>query len=114
MSLLDEYMVACIEQVNTDSADGEGGTISAWADGEAFSAAITLNASNEVTRGEKKDLQRLYSVMTETKALGYHDVFKRLSDGQIFRVTSEGADKLTPDRASFVARQVTAEKWVLT
>jgi hypothetical protein len=43
--------------------------------------------------------------------LQYHDVFRRLSDGKIFRVTSDGDDKFTPDTATLNMRQVTAEEW---
>ena len=43
--------------------------------------------------------------------LQYHDVFRRISDGKIFRVTSDGDDKYTPQRSSLNMRVVTAEEW---
>ena len=43
-----------------------------------------------------------------------HDVFKRLSDGAIFRVTSNGSDKQAPTVGTLDMCQVTAEKWELT
>ena len=43
--------------------------------------------------------------------LEYHDVFRRIRDGKIFRVTSDGDDKHTPASANLNMRQVTAEEW---
>ena len=45
--------------------------------------------------------------------LQYHDVFRRVRDGKIFRVTSDGDDKHTPASAALNMRQVTAEEWEL-
>ena len=42
--------------------------------------------------------------------LEYHDVFRRVRDGKIFRVTSDGDDKFTPASTSLDMRQVTAEE----
>ena len=41
-------------------------------------------------------------------------MFKRLSDGKIFRVTSDGDDKYTPSSANLNMRQVSCEEWELT
>jgi hypothetical protein len=49
----------------------------------------------------------------KTKLLEYHDVFRRESDSKIFRVTSDGDDKHTPESAGLNMRQVTAEEFVL-
>ena len=56
----------------------------------------------------------MYTVTT-TRALTleYHDVFKRLKDGKIFRVTSDGDDKYTPKSATLDMRQVSAEEYVI-
>jgi hypothetical protein len=57
----------------------------------------------------------LYTVTTSRAiVLEYHDVFRRESDGKIFRVTSDGDDLYTPKSAGLDMRQVTAEEWVLT
>jgi hypothetical protein len=56
----------------------------------------------------------LYTVTTEKNInLQYHDVFRRASDGKVFRVTSDGDDKKTPASASLNMRQVSAEEWRL-
>jgi hypothetical protein len=53
--------------------------------------------------------------VTTPKAMNlqYHDVFRRVEDGKIFRVTSDGDDNATPSRSTFQVRQVTAEEYVL-
>jgi hypothetical protein len=43
--------------------------------------------------------------------LEYHEVFRRLDDGKVFRVTSDGDDKFTPASAGLNMRQVTAEEF---
>lgn len=115
MSLMDDYIASCVKLVKESAVDGEGGFSTVWSDGPSFPAAITFGASSENTTAEKQEESRTY-VVTVAKAidLSYHDVIKRLSDGLILRVTSDGIDKETPKSAALDMRQVTAEKWRLT
>lgn len=96
--------------------DGEGGfTVSEWRETVPFKAAITFDQSMEARVAEAQGVTSLYTVTTPKGAkLEYHDVFKRVRDGKIFRVTSDGDDKFTPPIASFQVLQVTAEEWELT
>lgn len=111
MSLLDEAMESCVIMDKTTQADGYGGVITTWVDGAPINAAITFDTSIEARTGEKQGVTSLYTVTTsKTITLQYHDVFKRLRDGKIFRVTSDGDDKFTPASASLDMRQVTAEE----
>lgn len=114
MSLLDEYMESCIILNKQTVADGYGGYSTEYDEGVEFKAAITLDNSTEARIAEKQGVTALYTVTT-TKALNlqYHDVFRRISDGKIFRVTSDGDDKHTPASASLNMRQVSAEEWEL-
>ena len=48
------------------------------------------------------------------QTLQFHDVFRRLSDGYVFRVTDNIQDSETPARATFQIGQVHAERWDLT
>lgn len=115
MSLLDEQMETCIMMDRTTVDDGYGGYISTWAEGASFQAAIVLDTSMQSRVAEKQGVTALYTVTTQKNMnLQYHDVFKRLSDGKVFRVTSDGDDKKTPKSASLNMRQVSAEEWVLT
>lgn len=111
MSLLTEAMEDCRYIDKTTQNDGYGGTIPVWLDGAFFSAAIAFDTSIEARRAEKEGVKNLYTVTTSrTITLMYGDVFKRLSDGKIFRVTSDGTDKKTPLSSTLDMRVVTAEE----
>lgn len=113
MSLLTDAMTDCAFLDKTKKPDGEGGYINAWTEGVKFGAAITFDTSMEARTAEKNGVTSLYTVTTKSGIpLEYHDVFKRLSDGKIFRVTSDSDDKKTPKAASFQVQQVTAEEWI--
>lgn len=115
MSLLSEAMESCVLLNKHTEADAYGGYISTWTDGASFDAAIVLDTSMQARIAEKQGVTALYTVTTN-KALNlqYHDVFRRVSDGKIFRVTSDGDDKKTPNSATLNMRQVSAETWVLS
>ncbi len=114
MSLIDDFKSACVLLEKEREPDGAGGFITEWIEGTKFQAAITFNSSLEARVAEKQGVSSLYTITTDKNAkLEYHDVFKRLSDNKIFRVTSDGDDVLTPARASFQFAQVTAEEWSL-
>lgn len=114
MSLLTEQMEKCVMMDKTTSPDGYGGYVSNYVDGAEFTAAITFDTSIEARTAEKQGVTSLYTVTTgKEMTLEYHDVFRRLRDGKILRVTSDGDDKYTPASASLNMRQVTAEEWRL-
>ena len=114
MSLLQQAMTDVVAMEKTRVSDGEGGFIVDWVDGAMFKAAITFDTSMESRIGEKQGVSSRYTITTSKNAkLEYHDVIRRLNDGKIFRVTSDGDDKQTPDSASFQFLQVTAEEWFL-
>ena len=104
MSLLQEYMEPCQLLEKKRVPDGEGGFDSSWTDGAEFNAAVECNTSLQARTAEKQGVNAV---------LEYHDVFRRLRVGKIFRVTSDGDDVRTPERASFQVSQVTAEEWEL-
>lgn len=114
MSLLSEAMSTCIILNKQTSADGYGGYVTDWTDGAEFEAAIVLDSSMQARIGEKQGVTALYTVTTSRALnLQYHDVFRRVEDGKIFRVTSDGDDKKTPQSAGLDMRQVSAEEWEL-
>lgn len=114
MSLLDEAMETCVLLNKTTQEDGYGGYYSTWVDGASFKCAIVFDTSMEARTAEKAGVTSLYTVTTKKEmTLEYHDVFRRSRDGKIFRVTSDGDDKYTPNSASLNMRQVTAEEWSL-
>lgn len=114
MSLLSEAMEECVFQNKSIVPDGYGGYVTVWSGGASFNAAIVFDTSIEARIADKQGVTGLYTVTTpKSLTLEYHDVFKRKSDGKVFRVTSDGDDKHTPASASLNMRQVTAEEWAL-
>lgn len=114
MSLLSEAMTSCKLMNKVTVPDGYGGYSVTYTDGVSFNAAIVIDTSIEAMRAQKEGVTGVYTVTT-TKALNlqYHDVFRRERDGKIFRVTSDGDDKFTPESATLNMRQVRAEEWSL-
>ena len=114
MSLLNEAMTDVVLLDKHRESDGEGGFLTEWIESVEFQAAITFDTSMESRIGENQGVSSRYTVTTGKGAkLDYHDVIKRLSDGKVFRITSDGDDKQTPKSASFQFLQVTAEEWWL-
>ena len=113
MSLLSQAMEYVVMLEKKRIPDGEGGFSTDWAEGVQFKAAISFDSSMEARTAEKAGVTSLYTVTVPTNAkLEYHDCIKRLRDGKVFRVTSDGDDKITPPSASFQFIQVTAEEYV--
>lgn len=114
MSLIDDFKAPCMRLIGTRLPDGSGGSAVSWRSGEQFTAAITFDTSLEAKKAEKNGVASRYTVTTPKDVkLMYHDVFRRLTDNKIFRVTSDWDDVQTPARASFSFAQVTAEEWRL-
>ena len=115
MSLLTEAMEKCIMMDKRTTPDGYGGFDTTWIEGADFDAAVVLDTSIEARQAEQAGVTAIYTVTTKkTVNLQYHDVFKRVSDGKIFRVKSDGDDKKTPGSATLNMRNVNAEEWRLT
>lgn len=114
MSLLDEYTTHFKLMVQTSVPDGEGGYTTSLVEGEAFNAAITFDSSTQGRTAEHAGVTALYTVTTVKEiVLEFHDVIKRVKDGKIFRITSNGDDNATPASAGINMRQVSAEGWAL-
>lgn len=113
--LVDNFLVDCVMLSKKRVPDGQGGFLdAAWADDVPFKAAIVKDNSIQARIAEQEGVTSVYTV-TAPKGIGldYHEVFRRVSDGAIFRVTSDSQDSETPEVASFQFEQVTAERWEL-
>lgn len=111
MSLLSEAMESCILLNKQTTTDEYGGFINTWVDGARFSAAIVFDSSMQARSAEAMGVHSLYTITTPRNVLlQYHDVFRRDRDGKLFRVTSDGDDKYTPNSTALDMRQVTAEE----
>lgn len=114
MSLIDVMMDDCVMLDRQTVPDGLGGFTHKWVDGAPFRAAIIKNNTLEAAIAEKQGVTELYTVTVDKGVnLQYHDVFRRLSDRETFRVTSNILDSQTPSVATFQIGQVTAERWEL-
>ena len=114
MSLLTDKFEDFVELEKTVTPDGLGGYIVDWRESTEFKAAITFNSSMQAKIAAAMGVKSLYTVTTRKDyVLYYHDVIKRLSDGKIFRITSDGDDSYTPPSARLNMRQVTAEEWAI-
>lgn len=112
MSLLSEAMQECVMMDRVTTSDGYGGFTTSWVDGAAINAAIVYDSSMQARIADVQGVKSLYTITTEKNInLQYHDVLRRLEDGKIFRVTSDGDDHKTPRSASLNMRVVTAEEW---
>lgn len=114
MSLLSEALEECTMLTKSVINDGYGGYTTTWTEGAVFDAAIVFDTSIQARTAEAQGVSSRYTVTTKRiMHLEYHDVFRRNSDGKIFRVTSDGDDKYTPASATLDMRQVTAEEFSL-
>ena len=94
--------------------DGYGGYMTVWANGVKFNAAMSVDNSTQGLTARAQGVTAVYTVLTpKSMNLQFHDVFRRLSDGKIFRVKTDGDDNKTPPIASLDMRSVRAEEWTL-
>lgn len=115
MSLLDEALEDFTIVDKTTTNDGYGGFTEAWVDGATVKCAVVLDNSIEARSASKDGLTSVYTLTARKNVpLEYHMVLRRVRDGKIFRVTSDGTDKATPASANLNMRQVSAEEWRLT
>lgn len=114
MSLLDQMMETCRIMNHIRQDDEYGSYTDEWSEGASFDATIIKNSTTEAIIAEKQGITEIFTVVVRKGLqLDYHDVFKRLSDGQIFRVTSDIKDSEAPEASTVKIAKVTAEKWVL-
>ena len=114
MSLLDEAMESYIIMNKAKVPDGYGGTTSAWTDGMTIQGAMVFNSSAQVQIAQSMGAMGAYTITVRKNIeLDYHDVLRRVSDGKIFRITSNSDEQKTPASAGLNMRQYTAEEWEL-
>lgn len=115
MNLIDVMMEDFVLLEKSREDDGEGGWITVWNDGLSFLAAATLDTTMSARIAESQGVASVYTITTRKPAkLEYHDVIRRVSDGMIFRITANAAEKQSPARfGTLDITQCSAERWVL-
>lgn len=115
MRLYETMMEECVMLDRRTVADGLGGFTHEWVEGATFKAAVNKDSTLAARVAEKQGVTEVYTVTVDKGlTLQYHDVFRRLSDGYTFRVTSNIHDSETPQVSTFQIGQVHAERWELT
>lgn len=115
MMLWESMLEDCTMLDKKTTEDGLGGFTTEWVDGAKFRAAVVKNNTMQAKIAEKSGVTEVYQVtVAKGTPLDFHDVFRRESDGLVFRVTTNIRDSETPAVASFQFGQVSAERWELT
>lgn len=113
-SLYEKAMKKFIFLESHREPDGRGGFYTEWHEGAEFSAAVAFDNSMQAKTAQKQGVTSVYTIYTKKAVeFEYHDVIKRLEDGKIFRITSNGKDKKTPESAALNMLAVSAEEWEL-
>jgi head-tail adaptor len=114
LMMIKEIMEKCQRIVRTRIDDPYGSSTDTWTDGEEFNAAIIKNSTTEATIAEREGITEIFTVVVPNGvSLAYHDVFRRLSDNAVFRVTGDTTDSEAPARSTVQIAKTTAERWDL-
>lgn len=114
MTMIEQMMDDCVLYNHIRTDDGYGGTDHEWQEGATFKASIIKNNSTEATIAEKQGVAEVFTVVVPKGfVLEYHDAFKRLKDGSVFRVTGTTTDNEAPEASTVKISKVTAERWSL-
>lgn len=114
MSLYEDAMKQFVFLDKRRVSDNKGGFFTEWHEGAEISAAVAFDNSMQAKTAQQQGVSSVYTIYTKKSVeFEYHDVIKRLEDGKIFRITSNGKDKKTPKSATLNMLAVSAEEWKL-
>ena len=114
MAMIYDLMEDCCFINHSRVDDAFGSSVETWTDGATFKAAIIKNNATEAIVAEKQGITEIFTVVIKKGfVLSYNDYFKRDSDNQVFRVTSNVKDSEAPAQSTVRIAKVTAEKAVL-
>lgn len=114
LSLIENLMEKCRILNKTRVDDAYGSETITWSEGTSFDASIIKDSTTEAIVAEKQGITEIFTVVVKKGfSLSYNEYFKRVSDGQVFRVTSNVTDSEAPGQSTIRIAKVTAEKAVL-
>ena len=115
MSLLKQYSSVYVLMEKVENADGVGGRRVEWHEGRRIELALAFENSSQIRRADKDDTATTFRFCARKDcALKFNDVLKRVSDGEIFRVTSNADELFTPNSSALNLTTFNAERWQLT
>lgn len=109
MSLLDCYAHECVLLTRKTVPDGEGGYLSEWSEGAAFTVYMAPGSSSDGEQAGKELLASSFEALVpKSTVLSYGDYFK--TGGATYRVASCPSEKESPACASFSLMHFTFER----
>ena len=114
-TLIESMMTPCVKLEKTSTQDGVLGHLNTWRpiQDSGFMAAIIRKENMQAEAAERPALQEVYTVVVPTGTqLGFYDVFRRESDGAVFRVTGDVRDMEAPAMSTVQISKTTAERWI--
>ena len=112
MRLIDQRMDSCIFLNHLRVPDGRGGHREVWQDGAEFMATVIKNSTTDAIIAERQGIKEIFTVVVpKGTVLEFHDAFRRVKDGAVFRVTSMTTDSEAPENSTIKISKVTAERW---
>ena len=109
-ALYENMMEECVIMTKTRVEDPMGGWENKWTEGVKFKAAFHKDTTLEAKIAQKEGFTELYTITAyRENELVFNDVVKRLSDGQVFKVTSNMTDNKSPAFSGINFGQVSAE-----
>lgn len=114
MSLLDDLKQEFQLLTKTRVSDGQFGSKVVWVPGITFYGTLEYMGAPEMVVAQQQGVSRVYRIYVD-KALDLdcHEVFKRVEDEQVFRVTNPGPERNTPPSSMLNKRLIEIEKWEL-
>ena len=110
-NLLFDQFEPCVFMVKSKQPDGYGGTETVWTEGVQIQAYCRMDSPVREIVGDKLVEKSTYTIITDANTLlDFNDVIKRVSDGKLFRATSDGDDYKLPSASSVQVNKVTAEE----
>lgn len=99
----------CVMMDKRTIGDGEGGFITAYAEGAAFKCYPALDSSMQARIAEAQGVKSLYNILVpQSVPIAPGDIYKDTTAGAYFRVTMD--TKQTPSTSTMDLKAFAAEK----
>ena len=111
LDLMEDYIVL----VKPPVPDGLGGFEYVYQDGVTFRAFLRKDTSTEAEIAQKQGMNEMFTIVVpKGTPLEHHDIIRRVSDNETFRLTSTARDDAAPLPSSVPIARATCERWAIT